>query len=116
MRTEIVAFVCAALVCTALVPVIRRFARRRGLFDHITSSRKVHSARVPRLGGIAIVAGFYAPLLALILYPTGLGSIFYADGSRASGVRVLGSAERPASRAAVPAGVVAGAAEVGTLG
>ena len=43
----------------------------------------MHSARVPRLGGIAIVAGFYAPLLALILYPTGLGSIFYADGSRA---------------------------------
>ena len=34
MRTEIVAFACAALVCAALVPVIRRFARRRGLFDH----------------------------------------------------------------------------------
>ena len=63
--------------------MIRRFARRRGLFDHITNSRKVHSARIPRLGGIAIVAGFYAPLLALILYPTGLGSVFYADGSRA---------------------------------
>src|SRR5207302_1454129 len=48
----------------------------------ITSSRKVHSVRIPRLGGIAIVAGFYAPLLALILYPTGLGSVFYADGTR----------------------------------
>jgi hypothetical protein len=78
-----VTFVCAALVCSALVPVIIRFARRHGLFDHITSTRKMHSARVPRLGGIAIVAGFYAPLLALILYPTGLGSLFYADASRA---------------------------------
>jgi len=83
LRTELVTFACAAIVCAALVPVITRFARRRGLFDHISSSRKVHAARVPRLGGIAIVAGFYAPLLALILYPTGLGSVFYADGSRA---------------------------------
>src|SRR6266704_4865368 len=83
VRTELVTFFFAAFVCTALVPVIRRFAHRRGLFDHITNSRKVHSVRVPRLGGIAIVAGFYAPLLALILYPTGLGSVFYADGSRA---------------------------------
>jgi len=79
----VVAFFCAAFVCSALVPVIIRFARRHGLFDHITSTRKVHSARVPRLGGVAIVAGFYAPLLGLILYPTGLGSLFYADASRA---------------------------------
>ena len=66
MRTEVVAFFCAALVSSALVPVIIRFARRHGLFDHISSTRKVHSARVPRLGGVAIVAGFYAPLLGLI--------------------------------------------------
>jgi len=83
VRTELVTFFCAAFVCAALVPAIRRFAHRRGLFDQITNSRKVHSARIPRLGGIAIVAGFYAPLLALILYPTGLGSVFYADGTRA---------------------------------
>src|SRR2546426_5942691 len=83
VRTELVTFFCAAFVCTALVPAIRGFAHGRGLFDQITNSRKVHSARIPRLGGIAIVAGFYAPLLALILYPTGLGSVFYADGTRA---------------------------------
>jgi UDP-GlcNAc:undecaprenyl-phosphate GlcNAc-1-phosphate transferase len=79
LRTALVTLFCAALVCGALVPVIIRFARRHNLFDQITSTRKIHSARVPRLGGIAIVAGFYAPLLALILYPTGLGSLFYAD-------------------------------------
>jgi len=79
LRTALVTLFCAALVCGALVPVIIRFARRHSLFDQINSSRKMHSARVPRLGGIAIVAGFYAPLLALILYPTGLGSLFYAD-------------------------------------
>lgn len=83
MRTEAVTFFCAAMVCGALVPVISRFARRRGLFDHISSSRKVHTSRVPRLGGLAIVAGFYAPLLALILYPTGLGQTFWAEGPRA---------------------------------
>ncbi len=83
MHTEAAAFLCAALVCAALTPIITRFAKRRKLFDHITNSRKVHSGRIPRLGGIAIVAGFYAPLLALILYPTGLGSMFYADAVRA---------------------------------
>src|SRR3989442_15965913 len=92
VRTELVTFFCAAFVCTALVPVIRRFAHRRGLFDQITSSRKMHSVRIPRLGGIAIVAGFYAPLLALILYPTGLGSVFYADGTRAFAVLSAGPA------------------------
>ena len=35
------------------------------------------------MGGVAIVAGFYAPLLGLILYPTGLGSLFYAEPARA---------------------------------
>ena len=83
LRTAVVTFFCAGIVCSALIPVIIRFARRHRLFDHITSTRKVHSARVPRLGGVAIVAGFYAPLLGLILYPTGLGSQFYAEPSRA---------------------------------
>jgi UDP-GlcNAc:undecaprenyl-phosphate GlcNAc-1-phosphate transferase len=83
MRTEIAAFLSAAAVCAMVVPLVRRFARRRGLFDDALSSRKMHAARVPRLGGVAIVAGFYAPLFALMLYPTGVGAIFYADSQLA---------------------------------
>ena len=115
VRTELVTFFCAAFVCTALVPAIRRFAHRRGLFDQITSSRKVHSVRIPRLGGIAIVAGFYAPLLALILYPTGLGSVFYADGTRSStsGASNTNEDASPASKAASTSGHDSGVDTVG---
>jgi len=61
VRTEVAAFFCAAFVCSALVPVIIRFARRHGLYDHISSTRKVHSARVP---GSATVPCFASLALA----------------------------------------------------
>jgi UDP-GlcNAc:undecaprenyl-phosphate/decaprenyl-phosphate GlcNAc-1-phosphate transferase len=83
MRTAIISFFVSAMVCAALVPLVRRFAIRRNLFDQATNSRKLHTAVVPRLGGVAIIAGFYAPLVALLLYPTGVGSAFYAQPSRA---------------------------------
>src|SRR5438105_524563 len=83
MYTEIVAFFTSAIVCALLVPAVRKFAGRHRLFDQLGSSRKVHERAVPRLGGVAIVAGFYAPLLALILVPTGLGKLFYANPSQA---------------------------------
>jgi UDP-GlcNAc:undecaprenyl-phosphate GlcNAc-1-phosphate transferase len=47
------------------------------------AARKVHGRPIPRLGGIAIAAGFYAPLLALLLEASGVGGIFYANSHRA---------------------------------
>lgn len=83
MRTALLSFLVSGSVCAALVPLVRRFAIRRNLFDQATSSRKLHTAAVPRLGGVAIIAGFYAPLVALLLYPTGVGSAFYAQPTMA---------------------------------
>src|SRR5512136_2104817 len=78
MRTAAVAFVLACLVSVLLTPIVRRFALRHRLFDDHVSARKVHGRPIPRLGGIAIAAGFYAPLIALLLEASSVGSVFYA--------------------------------------
>ena len=83
MRTAGVAFVLACLVSGLLTPWVRRFALKRRLFDDHVAARKVHGRPIPRLGGIAIAAGFYAPLLALLLEPTGVGGAFYANSRKA---------------------------------
>jgi UDP-GlcNAc:undecaprenyl-phosphate/decaprenyl-phosphate GlcNAc-1-phosphate transferase len=83
MRTAGVAFVLACLVSGLLTPWVRRFALKHHLFDDHVSSRKVHGRPIPRLGGVAIAAGFYAPLLALLLEASGVGGMFYANSHRA---------------------------------
>jgi UDP-GlcNAc:undecaprenyl-phosphate GlcNAc-1-phosphate transferase len=71
---------------------VRRFALKHGLFDDHVSARKVHGRPIPRLGGVAIAAGFYAPLLALLLEASGVGGIFYANSQRAIAFLVGGVA------------------------
>ena len=83
MRTAGVAFVLACLVSGLLTPVVRRFALRHRLFDDHVAARKIHGRPIPRLGGIAIAAGFYAPLLALLLEASSVGGTFYANSHRA---------------------------------
>ncbi len=89
MRTASVAFVLAALVAVVLTPLVRGLARRWGALDHALSSRKVHGRPVPRLGGIAIVAAFLAPVLALYVVDSDVGRQLW-NGRRATGALVLG--------------------------
>jgi UDP-GlcNAc:undecaprenyl-phosphate GlcNAc-1-phosphate transferase len=79
MRTAGVAFVLACLVSVLLTPLVRRFALARGLFDDQVSARKIHGRPIPRLGGVAIAAGFYVPLLALLFPASSVGGIFYTN-------------------------------------
>jgi len=79
MRTAGVAFVLACLVSALLTPFVRRFALARGLFDDQVLARKIHGRPIPRLGGLAIAAGFYVPLLALLLQASSVGQIFYKN-------------------------------------
>jgi UDP-GlcNAc:undecaprenyl-phosphate/decaprenyl-phosphate GlcNAc-1-phosphate transferase len=60
---------CAAI----LTPLVRRLSHRFGVLDHAVSSRKIHGRAVPRLGGIAIVIAFYAPLAGLLFTHSGVG-------------------------------------------
>ena len=92
MRTAAVAFILSMLCGTILTPIVRRLAHRFGLLDHALSPRKIHGRPVPRLGGIAIVIGFYAPLVGLLFFHSDVGRMFVADRSRAIGLFVGGIA------------------------
>ncbi len=66
MKTYLVTFLVALGISALLTPAVLRLARHMQLFDPPDGERKVHAGEIPRLGGIAIAAGFLAPLLALV--------------------------------------------------
>ena len=90
MRTAGVAFVTAILVAAILTPLMRHLSHRWGILDHALSSRKVHGKPIPRLGGIAIVAAFFAPLIALAFVNSDVGHRFYEDRQHALGLFIGG--------------------------
>src|SRR5438874_419385 len=81
-KTAVTAFVLALVIAALLTPNLRRFAEAHGLLDEPKDSRRIHRRAVPRIGGLAVVAAFYAPLLGLLLYETDLGRLFYENGVR----------------------------------
>jgi UDP-GlcNAc:undecaprenyl-phosphate GlcNAc-1-phosphate transferase len=91
MRTAAVAFLLSLVTAAFLTPLARRLAHRIGAIDHALSSRKVHEQPIPRMGGIAIVGAFYAPLIALLFTDTGVGRLFFADEREAIGLFVGGA-------------------------
>ncbi len=86
MKTAAVAFILSMLCGAVLTPIVRMLAYRFGLFDHALSSRKIHGAPIPRLGGIAIVIAFYAPLIGLTLFQTGIGGLFLGQHAHVVGL------------------------------
>src|SRR5919197_4418154 len=86
MSTAIIAF-SLSLLCGALfTPLAIALAGRLGAIDHALSSRKIHKAPIPRLGGIAISAAFFVPILGLLLVDSSVGQLFYRDGLRPFGL------------------------------
>ena len=77
----------AAAVSAAATPIVRHFAPRFGAVD-LPSGRRVNKRVIPRLGGLAILLGFLAPLLGLFLYDSVVGLAFRADLSRALGLTI----------------------------
>jgi UDP-GlcNAc:undecaprenyl-phosphate GlcNAc-1-phosphate transferase len=63
-----VAFVVAMVATMALMPLLMRASERLGMLDH-PGPRKVHHRDVPRVGGLAMLAGVLIPLLALQTLP-----------------------------------------------
>ena len=65
MTTTLIPIICAvvaAVVVLAATPLASRLARAVGAVD-VPSGRRIHSAPTPRLGGLAILAGFLVPVL-----------------------------------------------------
>lgn len=80
MLTYIVAFLIATAVAAIATPLVAAFARKYNLFDLPTEARKIHKTATPRLGGVAVVAAFFAPLLGLEIYHNDISRLLYADG------------------------------------
>jgi UDP-GlcNAc:undecaprenyl-phosphate GlcNAc-1-phosphate transferase len=97
VRTFLIAFFMAAAVVVALTPFIRAAAARTRAVD-LPGSRRVNKRVVPRLGGVAILAGFFAPLIGLLFLNNDIAVHFQENLSRAmaalcgaAGMAVLGA-------------------------
>lgn len=77
MREYALTFVIAVAVTYLLTPAVRRFAVRFGAIPPVRD-RDVHTEPIPRLGGIAMYAGFAAALLISYRLPH-LQEVFVRD-------------------------------------
>ena len=59
----LLALFAAAAVCFLITPAVRKLACRVGAMDMPGESRRVHDHPIPRLGGLALFAGFLAGVL-----------------------------------------------------
>ncbi len=90
MLSVTLSFAIALAVTAALTPLVLRVSLALGVRGDMPSARRVHTRRVPRLGGIAIVIGFFVPLLALFALSTQTAQLFFASPRMVAGV-MLGS-------------------------
>lgn len=70
-------FLASAALAAILVPLTRVLARVFGAVDH-PGERKIHSAPIPRLGGVAVAAAFWSVVLG--------GFVVLAQGYRVEGI------------------------------
>ena len=67
----------AFAVALVLTPLVWRIAIRVGAMDRSGAlHRKGHAGDIPRLGGVAIICAFYAPLVGLLLVESDVGQRF----------------------------------------
>lgn len=85
MRASLGALVLALVVAAAVTPLVRNVARRAGVVD-TPGGRRVHTKVIPRLGGIAVVLGFFAPLVALAFTQSDVAGMFFEDPLRLVGL------------------------------
>ncbi len=79
MLTYLAAFLLSALVALVLTPVVTRVAHIQGWYDMPTGGRKIHALPIPRVGGVAVVTAFFAPLAGLLIYINRISGFLYAD-------------------------------------
>ena len=91
MKSALEALVVALLVVAAATPVVRLLALRLGAVA-LPGGRHIHQTAIPRLGGVAICVGFFAPLAVLYLASPEVAVMFRAIPTRMLGLFVGGVA------------------------
>ena len=90
MTSTAAAFLVALVVSALATPLVRRLSLERGWVEGSTSRLKVHREGLPRLGGIAVVLGFFAPLVGLFVLDADVTWFLKQDLGRFAAL-VLGS-------------------------
>jgi len=80
LKTYLFAFLMSGIVAAILTPLVARLGYRIQALDLPGEARKVHTRAVPRIGGIAVVAAFFVPIVGLAIYTNRISSLLYADG------------------------------------
>jgi UDP-GlcNAc:undecaprenyl-phosphate GlcNAc-1-phosphate transferase len=88
--TYVGAFLLAAVVAALLTPAARRLGLALRAIDLPGDPRKIHTVPIPRLGGVAVVAAFFVPLLGLSVYTNRISYLVYQD-LRLVGALALGA-------------------------
>jgi UDP-GlcNAc:undecaprenyl-phosphate GlcNAc-1-phosphate transferase len=83
--SAVTAFFIALAIVVAVTPLVRRFAIDVGAVDR-PGERRVHERVIPRLGGIALVLSFFAPLLVLFGVETEVARQFFSEPLRIVGL------------------------------
>jgi UDP-GlcNAc:undecaprenyl-phosphate GlcNAc-1-phosphate transferase len=90
MTSALASLVLAAIATTVATPLVRAFATRMGVVDS-PGGRRVHQHITPRLGGVAVIIGFFTPLALFAMIGTGAMSGLLEKPNLVVGL-VLGSA------------------------
>ncbi|MCC7537260.1 MAG: undecaprenyl/decaprenyl-phosphate alpha-N-acetylglucosaminyl 1-phosphate transferase, partial [Deltaproteobacteria bacterium] len=90
VRSSILALGVALVTAALLTPLARRFALAIGAVDDPRADRRVHTERIPRLGGLAIVGAFFAPFALLFGLHTEAAKQFFEQPWRTVGLVVGG--------------------------
>jgi UDP-GlcNAc:undecaprenyl-phosphate GlcNAc-1-phosphate transferase len=77
MRSYAFTFCVSLFVAVLCTPLARRLAIRIGAVS-TPRARDIHERAIPRLGGVAIAAAFFAPLLALAILDTDVAATLKA--------------------------------------
>lgn len=89
MRSFAVAGLIGALVCTLLTPLVRKLALRVGALSP-PGGRHIHHAPTPRLGGLAILMAFFAPLIGLYFVESAVAAMVRAETRKVIGLAAGG--------------------------
>lgn len=87
MLSILISLFLATMVTAAVTPLVRRVAWSVGAVD-APDARRVNTRRIPRMGGVAIVTGFFSALLAIFAANTHLAQLSFGHTRLIAGLLV----------------------------
>lgn len=84
-----IAFLLAFITSYVITPYTIRLSKKIGALDVPSEKRKIHSGCIPRLGGLAVIAGFFVSSIYLLIVMS-LESTLVLDGYDNYGLKLLG--------------------------